>query len=525
MLHPRKELEDFERFKQILEVLLKNGFGAVVHRLDMESHLPIRKRTKSWRSSPNPERLRKTFEQLGTTFIKFGQVLAQRPDILPERYTEELEELEDNVPPFDSEEARKIIEDEIGLENFEYVQEKPIAAASIAQVHRARLKTGEEVVVKVRRPGIKEKVRKDLEILEFLAKVGEKEIGKLRELKAHQMVKEFAEWTRDELDLEQEARNAQKLRKNLEEEERIKVPKVYMEHTTEKALTMEYVEGVKCNDKEKLSELDVDVEEIARTAIRGGLKQVIKDGFFHADPHPSNFLINSEGKLVYLDFGMMGKFSREMRENLGLLFLHAANEDVEAATDIVTEIATLEDDADIEGLKRDIEKKLLMVRNSTLEEHSISKELFDITVKAAERGVHMPTSFAIVGKSLVTMEGIGLAIYPQFQVTEEYEKIARKMLLDSNQPKDIMEDLLIDVVSNKEMITRPLTQIQKLASEHRKVIEKKHREKHFQTLVAGLLISSGIMLSQSLTNQLSAVIGVGQLIVAMLLLIKLLEGR
>jgi len=222
---------------------------------------------------------------------------------------------------------------------------------------------------------------------------------------------------------------------------------------------------------------------------------------------------------------MMGKFSKEMREKLGLLFLHAANEDVEAAVDIVTDIATLEDNADIEGLKKDIEKKLLMARNSTLQEHSISKELFDITVKAAERGVHMPTSFAIVGKSLVTMEGIGLAIYPQFQVTEEYKKIIKEILLDSNQPKDVMENLLIDVVAHKEMISRPLTQIQKLLSEHKEAVKEKHRQKHLQTLIAGLLISSSIILSQSLSSQLLTFIGIGQLIIAALFLIKLLEGR
>lgn len=516
----RREIEDVERFEEIVKILSSDGFDFLLSKINILNRTGI----TSSKKIPGPERLRETLERLGPTFIKFGQVMAQRPDIIPRSYTKELEKLEDDVPEFDSKIAMQIVEEEIDIDAFEYVQEKPIAAASIAQVHRARLKTGEDVVIKVRRPGIKEKIRSDLDILEFMAKKAEIEIGKLRELKAHKMVEEFANWTRDELDLRKEAKNAQRLKKNLEDEEKVKVPEVFLEHTTEKVLVMEYVDGVKCNNKEELQKLDIESEDIARTAIRAGLKQVVRDGFFHADPHTSNFLIQEDGKLVYLDFGMMGKFSKSMQENLGLLFLHAANEDVDAATEIVKKMAVLEDDADLEGLKNDIEEKLLLVKDSSLEEHSISKELLDITIKAAERGVHMPVSFAIVGKSLVTMEGIGLTIYPQFQVTEEYEKIAREIIMEKNDPSELAQNFMIDLIENKELVSRPFTQLQKLASQHRQTLEKHEKVKSTQILAAGLFISSALIVTEALSNTLLAAIGLGQLVVATILLLEAVKN-
>jgi len=516
----RRDIEDLERFEEIAKILSNEGFDYFLSKINVLNTTGI----TSSRKIPGPERLRETLEKLGPIFVKFGQIMAQRPDIMPRRYTEELQKLEDDVPAFDSDTAIQIIREEIDIDAFEYVQEKPIAAASIAQVHRARLKTGKEVVIKVRRPGIKEKIREDLDILEFMAKKAEKEISKLRQLKAHKMVNEFANWTRDELNLRNEAKNAQRLKKNLNDEKKVKVPEVFLEHTTEKVLTMEYVDGVKCNNKKKLQELNIASEDIARTAIRAGLKQVIRDGFFHADPHPSNFLIQADGTLVYLDFGMMGKFSKSMQENLGLLFLHAANEDVDAATEIVKKMAVIEDDADLEGLKKDIEQKLLLVKDSSLEEHSISKELLNITIKAAERGVHMPVSFAIVGKSLVTMEGIGLTIYPQFQVTEEYEKIAKQIILEKNNPQQLAQNLVIDLIENKEMVSRPFSQLQKLADQHIHTLKKHEKVKSTQILAAGLFISSAMIIVETFPSYILAAIGLGQLVIATILLIKTVQN-
>jgi len=225
----RRDIEDLERFEEIAKILSNEGFDYFLSKINVLNTTGI----TSSRKIPGPERLRETLEKLGPTFVKFGQIMAQRPDIMPRRYTEELQKLEDDVPAFDSDTAIQIIREEIDIDAFEYVQEKPIAAASIAQVHRARLKTGKEVVIKVRRPGIKEKIREDLDILEFMAKKAEKEISKLRQLKAHKMVNEFANWTRDELNLRNEAKNAQRLKKNLNDEKKSRYLK-YSSNTPQK---------------------------------------------------------------------------------------------------------------------------------------------------------------------------------------------------------------------------------------------------------------------------------------------------
>ncbi|MDY6774234.1 MAG: AarF/UbiB family protein, partial [Candidatus Nanohaloarchaea archaeon] len=355
----RREIDDMKRFQEIAKILSEEGLGLVLSKLDLREKLPFRKKVKpSGNEIPPPERVRRTFEELGPTFIKFGQILAQRPDIVPQEYIDELEKLEHDVNPFDPSVAKGVVEEEIGPieDNFQEFEDEPLASASIAQVHRATLDNGDEVVVKIRRPGIREQMEKDLDILKFMAREGENHVSKLRSVEAYSAVKEFANWTRDELNLKKEGRNADILRNNLADEDRVKVPQVYTSLSTEKVLVMEYVEGVKCNDEEALEELDIEAEEVARTAIRAGLKQTVRDGFFHADPHPSNFLISEEGEIIYLDFGMMGKLSTSTRRNLGLLLLHASNEEVEAAMDVVKRMATLEEDADLEGLKQDIEE-------------------------------------------------------------------------------------------------------------------------------------------------------------------------
>ncbi len=518
-----KEIEDIKRFEEIISILGREGFGYILGQLNLRKHLPLHRRpTTPKQQIPPPERVRRTFEELGPTFIKFGQILAQRPDIVPMAYIDELEKLQDAVPPFDTATAKEIVEEDIGpIEDaFEEFEDEPLAAASIAQVHRATLHNGDEVVVKIRRPGIKEQIRKDLDILLFMAKEGEKHIGELKAMRAHKAVKEFAEWTRDELDLRKEARNAQILQKNMAEEERVKVPDVYTDLTTERVLVMEYVDGVKSNDAEALQELDIDAEEIAHTAIRAGLKQTIRDGFFHADPHPSNFLISEDGNLIYLDFGMMGKMTVTTRRNLGLLLLHAANEEVDAAVDVVKQMATLEDDADIQGLKQDIEESILAIRNTTLEEQSITKALFEIAVRASERGVHVPSSTVILAKSMLTMEGIGLTIYPEFQIKEEFEKTVEHLLYEMNSPSKLFRTFLIDAVQNRDLIARFPTQLNRMIGgtgndrPRQQTVNVETGPDGKSVVAAALILGSAAILVQSLPQDYMLPLGVIGLLAA-----------
>lgn len=522
-----QEIADVRRFEEIVQILFEEGFGLVLSRLNLLHWVPLMDRLfTATRRVPPPERARHTFERLGPTFIKFGQILAQRPDLVPEAYRKELAKLEDSVEPFDAEQARQVIADELGDpdEIFQEFEDEPIAAASIAQVHRATLSTGEDVVVKIRRPGIKEQIETDLDILTSIAKHGERHSERLRKMRAHKYMAEFAQWTQDELDLKKERRNAQILQENLAEEDRVKIPDVYPSYNTEKVLVMERVDGVKCDNMAALEEMDVSGEEIAHTAIRAGLKQTVRDGFFHADPHPANFLINEDGQIVFLDFGMMGKFSRTTRRNLGLLFLHAANEDVDAAIDTVQRMAEIEDDADLEGLKQDVEESILLVRNSTIEDESITVALMDIAVKAANRGVHMPSSLMIMGKSLLTMEGIGMTLYPEFQVSDEIERMMRDILWEMNNPRQMMQTALIDVMENRDLFLRMPSQLNKLldnlSTDSSTTVSVSGPDYRPAIIVAALLVASTVLFMEALPAQELLYVGAVQLIVAALLLLK-----
>lgn len=517
----KQEIADAERFEEILNILAENEASHLIRKLGLSDHLPVKHRHR--KEKPSPERLREIMEELGPTFVKFGQIMAQRPDIVPREYIEELEKLEGDVKPFSSQKARDIVDSEIGLDTFDEFNEEPIAAASIAQVHKAWIDE-EKVAVKIRRPGIKEKMRTDIDLMKYMASKGEKHSEKLEKMHISDIIDEFADWTLDELDLEQEASNAQAFQKNLEDEENLKVPDVYPENTTEKVLVMEFVEGIKCTNKEEMDKLDIDRKKVAETGIRAGLKQTIRDGFFHADPHPSNFLVQEDNSLVYLDFGMMGTITPKTKDQMGLILMHTLNEDIEGAMSLIREMAYYEEDADFEGLKQDIEQKMLELRNTSLKDNSITSSMLEITVSASEKGIHMPSSFVLVGKTLLTLESIGLAVYPEFKIREEYSDMAQKMLLKNNRPQDLIQSLAIDLVQNKELISKAPSKINQTIEsinqkQRKEIVHEKASENRKALIATGLLISAGLFaFNASIPSSAMTLITVSEIILAFFLI-------
>ena len=512
MRHPKKELQDFKRFKEVLTILTEEGFGYLLDELKVTGHVPLTTRIMNQKRETRPERFRETLEKLGTTYIKFGQILAERPDIIPEEYAEELQKLQDSVPGFSPKKAREITDEEVGLDKFSEFQDEPLAAASIAQVHRATLTSGEEVVVKIRRPGTKEQVEKDLDILSYLAKAGEKHLPDLKQMDMVRFVNEFSEWTQQELDMEKECLNAQIFRENMEKEEDIYIPKVYPDLTTERVLVMEYVEGVKCTEEEKLKEMDLNEKEIAKTAIRAGMRQSMVDGFFHADPHPSNFLISEEGKIIYLDFGMMGQVTEKESEKLGLLLLYMIREDTGGMMDCLEDLGTKKDDFDRESAREKVEEKVLTIRNTTLAQHSITKQLFELFIELTDEGLQMPSNMALMGKSLVTMEGIGLTIYPDFRITGEYEDMVEEILQEEISPEELEEDFAIDLLKNKEMLTKLPSKInEKLESSGEQTINVETEAPEIKLLPSALILSSCALIAASVYSRLFLYIGLLEL--------------
>jgi ubiquinone biosynthesis protein len=222
-------------------------------------------------------------------------------------------------------------------------------------------------------------------------------------------------------------------RENMKDEERIRVPGTYSQYSTKKVLAMECIDAVKCGDVEEIREMDIDEEEIAKTGIRCIIKQILRDGLLHADPHPSNFMVDREGNFVFLDFGMIRITEKTQRE-LGMLMLTVAEEDVDGVVETVKRISEVEEDAEIESFRREIEEQILKLRDTTIQEQSVSKVLIEISTKAAKRGIYLPTKITLIGKGLLTMEGIGLKIYPEFQLQNEFKHEVQNQLIEQNKP-------------------------------------------------------------------------------------------
>jgi ubiquinone biosynthesis protein len=511
MRNPKRELQDFRRFKEVLTILTKEGFGFLLDTLNLSKHVPLTTRIMNQKRETRPERLRETIERLGTTYIKFGQILSERPDIIPERYCKELEKLEDSAPEFSHEEAKNIIDEEIGLEKLKDFEEDPIAAASIAQVHRAKLKTGEEVVLKIRRPGVKEQVEKDLDILLYAAKKADKHTS-IGNNFLHGEVEEFAEWTKDELDFKKELRNASAFKKNMEEEKNVRVPDLYPDYSSEKVLTMEYIDAVKCDDINEIKRMNIDQKEIARTGIKAVLRQILRDGLLHADPHPSNFMVDHQGNLVFLDFGMMTRITPETRKKLGMLMLETSTEDAEGLLETIKSLSSISEDADEEKMKRELERQLLKLRDSSIKEQSVSKALINISKKSAENGFLLPTKITLIGKGLLTMEGIGLKIFPEFQLQGEFQDEVEKLMIEQNDPESIAKDFTFNLIKNQDLLTElPSKLNQKIEETKDQTIKVETSKPDIDLVPAVLIISSCALIAASVYDRAFLYIGLLEL--------------
>lgn len=512
-----QEIEELERFKQITETVAHHGFNVFLRKLELSGHVHFHHRVLG-SETQGPEEFREMLEDLGTVFIKMGQILAERPDIVPENYRSELERLEHDVNQVEYSEIEEILEEELDTDEFDSIDKEPLASASIAQVHRAVYK-GEEVVVKVRKPGIKERVEEDLRILEYLTQKGEQHLSKMKSMSILKFVKEFSDWTRQELDFTREAENAKLFRENLTDDEHVRVPEVYEDLSTERVITLEYIDGVKCTEEDKLKQMDIKRKEIAEDALKAGMTQAIRDGFFHADPHPSNFLITEDSEIAYLDFGMMGSISQEQSRELGLMLLYLLQDNSDGIMDIMENLGATSGDYNREVIQTEVNRKIRLLRNSTLEDTSVTRQMFELFVTASDNGLQMPSSLTLMGKSLVTTEGIGMTIYPDFRIKDEYQDIVKDLLKKQNSPKEIAEDLSIDLIKNKDLLSNLPSKINKaLEPRQQQPVKVVQEDSNDHIVPAALLIASTLLFYQILPQKQMAIVAGLQLLAAAYLL-------
>ena len=409
------------RYHRILRVLFKYGFNDLVDRLHIDQYLESglqminRKPREQIARLSRPERLRLVFEELGPTFIKLGQLLSTRPDLIPADFLHELAKLQDNIPPFSLDEVHAIFQEELGRlpeEIFHYFDAEPLAAASIGQVHRARMDNGVEVAIKVQRPGIENVIAVDLEILAHIAELMEQY---LEEVQGHQpmaIVHEFARSLSREIDFAIELANIQRFARQFEGNPAIHVPLVYPELSTDRLLVMEYVVGIKSSKTGLLREQGYDLSLIAERGANLVMEQIFVHGFFHADPHPGNIFILPDNVVCFIDFGQMGRLSLKDREDFTdlVLDLVACNEQKIVAG--VLKVTVQLGEIDRESLARDLGNLMDMYLYRPLGDLEAGKILQDLLDLVSRHKLSFKPSLYLMMKALSTVEGVGLMLDP-----------------------------------------------------------------------------------------------------------------
>ncbi|MBP1729366.1 MAG: 2-octaprenylphenol hydroxylase, partial [Deltaproteobacteria bacterium] len=362
LLQLNRNIRSIKRYRQIVRVLFKYGFDNLLAYLNLTEFVARWRRLfRSERSAfvelTQPERMRLVLEELGPTFIKFGQFLSTRSDLLPLNYVEEFAKLQDNVPPFSFAEVTAELQREFGSDIaalFSSFTSEPMAAASIAQVHRAVLTTGEEVVVKVRRPGIVDQIETDIEALMLLAMMAEKHLPHSDLYDPVGQVRELARTIRRELDLSLEGRTIERFAANFAGDSTVYFPKVYWQFTTKAALTMELIEGLKVSDVESLAAAGYDLKLIAKRGADAFVKMVLQHGFFHGDLHPGNILILPDNVICMFDFGMTGRIDPFLKRYLTDILLAILRRDAEEVISLLIYSGDITDSINIRALRRDI---------------------------------------------------------------------------------------------------------------------------------------------------------------------------
>jgi len=440
------------RYRQILTVLVKYGFGDLVDRLRIGQYLEIglqliaRHRREQVEKLSRAERVRMIFEELGPTFIKLGQVLSTRPDLIPAEFVAELEKLQRRVPPFPFAQAREIIEAELRRplsEAYAHFEEESIAAASIGQVHRARLQDGEEVVVKVQRPHIRHVIEVDLEILLHLATLLERHIEGARVHRPTKIVEEFARVMEQELNYNAEIAHLERFANQFLEDSTVYVPKVYRDYSTGHVLTMEYVSGLHVNDLEALAAHGLDRRRIAARGAELILKQIFVHGFFHADPHPGNVYILPGDVICYLDFGMVGRLDRLTRESFADLVYGAAARDSPKTVAALLRLTEHDEEVepDLRALERDVAEMVDVHVAPKLGRVDMGRLLQQLLQLVSRHQLRIPPNLVTMLRAMVVVEGLGVTLDPELDMVSKAAPYVRRIKLERFEPRRLLGEL------------------------------------------------------------------------------------
>lgn len=456
----RRQVRNMGRFVQIVNVFARHGYWSVLERMEMRKVLnadEIEEATSSShearRTEANPlarlegipTHLRKSLEELGPAFVKLGQILAVREDLLPEEFTEELRRLHSKVDTLPFEVIKQRIQEELGtqkLQQFASVDPSPLAAGSIAQVHSALLTDGTRVVIKIQRPGIQQLIETDLDLMATMAELLERYIPESRFMRPQLMVQALRDALTSELDFVREAGSMAKMAANFQDVPHIHFPKVFWNLSTSRILTLSHMDGLPADNRETLIAAGIDVKLLMQRGMGMFMKMVFVDGFFHGDLHPGNILAKPGSELGLLDFGMVVRLSSRTREHLAGLLLCLAREDYEGMVNHYLEIADPSSSLDVTRFQHDVANAIAPFVGLTLKQTKSGALLWDLARIAARHHTPFPQDLIVYVKSMATFEGVGTRLDPDFDVMEQVESFAGDILAELYSPKRFQEQAL-----------------------------------------------------------------------------------
>lgn len=507
------------RYRQILAIFFKYGFGDLIELLKIEQYIEVglqlisRKRRDRIERFSRAKRVRMALEELGPTYIKLGQVLSTRPDLIPVDFINELSKLQDNVPPCSLGDARDVITSELGLppdDLFENFEEIPLASASIGQVYRASLKDGEAVAVKVQRPGIRKIIEVDLEIMLHLATLMERHLEELALHRPVRIVEEFAKTIEREIDYTIEATNMERIARQFLDDPTIYVPKVFRGTTTPRVLTMEYVDGIKISHTDQLDRAGLDRKIITLRGANFYLRQIFDHGFFHADPHPGNIFVLPDNVICLLDFGMVGSVDRQTREEFVDLVDGVINEQENRVCQILLKLAVWDEEPDLRSLEKDVAAFMGQHLYRPLKEIKIGRLLQDLLDITSRYRLGIPPDLFLMMKALGTIEGVALSLDPDFNMITQAQPFIERVKLARFFPQRIAGDIfrmVSDLLQFTRQFPRDVLDITRLIRQKKLTVKLDHQGLEdmlathdqisnrisFSIIIAALIIGSALI--------------------------------
>lgn len=458
------------RYREIAMQFSKSGLGFLIEEIGLDRVISLPKRILLRQQNDEvlektyAERIRIFIEEMGTTFIKLGQIASTRGDLLPPDLIKELEKLQSHVAPFPAAEARKLIEESLEApidELFMIFDDTPVGSASIGQVHRAMLHTGEDVAVKVQRANIEKRVRTDLEILRHLAVLAESNLEWARNYQVTDMIEEFSDALINELDYTIEARNVERIGKTHKNDDKIKIPEIYWEYSTKNVMVMDFIKGIPVNHFDELDKLNINRSDLAETLARAIFQQIFEEGYFHGDPHPGNVSVLRDGTLVFLDFGMIGRLTSDLKNNFGSLLISLMRKDSDGVVKAIVKMGVVPSDVSMRDLNREAEIMRDKYYDVPLSKLNFSDAVNDLFGIANKYKIKLPQDFTILAKTLLTLESVVSQLDPDFSIMDVAEPFGKALLLERYNPKNLL-NFQID-------------EIQQLGSELREVTENVHQ--------------------------------------------------